>query len=56
MPSYYLQTRGGTPYSTDWDFTRFVPDAILINLGTNGECRGCVEEEEGRGDSTEAGG
>jgi hypothetical protein len=35
MPSYYLQTRGGTPYSADWDFSSFVPDAILINLGTN---------------------
>ena len=35
MPSLYLQTRGGTAYSTDWDFTRFVPDAIIINLGTN---------------------
>jgi lysophospholipase L1-like esterase len=35
MPSYYLQTRGGEDYSSSWDFTRFVPDAIIINLGTN---------------------
>ena len=34
MPSYYLQTRGGNAYATDWDFTRFVPDAMIINLGT----------------------
>ena len=33
MPSYYLQTLGGTPYATDWDFSRFVPDMMLINLG-----------------------
>ena len=33
MPSYYLQTRGGNAYAADWDFTRFVPDAIIINLG-----------------------
>jgi hypothetical protein len=33
MPSYYLQTFGGRPYSTDWDFSSFVPDAMLINLG-----------------------
>jgi lysophospholipase L1-like esterase len=35
MPSYYLQTLAGKAYSTDWDFTRYVPDAIIINLGTN---------------------
>ena len=35
MPSYYLQAFGGRPYSTDWDFSSFVPDAMLINLGTN---------------------
>lgn len=32
MPSYYLQTRGGSAYATDWDFSRFVPDALVINL------------------------
>ena len=36
MPSYYLQTRGGNAYATDWDFGRFVPDAIIINLGERG--------------------
>jgi len=35
VPSYYLQTLAGRPYSTDWDFTRYVPDMMLINLGTN---------------------
>jgi len=35
MPSYYLQTLGGDHYTTDWDFNRFVPDTIIINLGTN---------------------
>ena len=33
MPSYYLQTLGGNPYSTDWDFSRMVPDMMIINLG-----------------------
>jgi len=35
MPSYFLQTRGGEDYSTSWDFSRFTPDAMVINLGTN---------------------
>jgi lysophospholipase L1-like esterase len=35
MPSYYLQTRGGTPYARDWDFSRYTPDMMIINLGTN---------------------
>lgn len=35
MPSYYLQTLGGGHYTKDWDFTRYVPDMLLINLGTN---------------------
>jgi hypothetical protein len=35
MPSYYLQTRGGEAYQQTWDFSRFQPDAIIINLGTN---------------------
>ena len=33
MPSLYLQTRGGTSYSTDWDFSRYTPDMMIINLG-----------------------
>ena len=33
MPSYYLQTRGGTAYSNDWDFSRYTPDMMIINLG-----------------------
>lgn len=35
MPSYYLQTLAGESYSTDWDFSRWAPDALIINLGTN---------------------
>jgi len=35
MPSYYLQTLGGAAYISDWDFSRYVPHAIIINLGTN---------------------
>jgi len=35
MPHYYLQTLGGESYTKDWDFTRYVPDTIIINLGTN---------------------
>jgi len=32
MPSYYLQTLAGRAYSTDWDFARYVPDMMIINL------------------------
>jgi len=35
MPAYYLQTLGGDHYTMDWDFTRYVPQAMIINLGTN---------------------
>lgn len=35
MPSYYLQTLGGGSYTQDWDFSRYKPDLIIINLGTN---------------------
>jgi len=35
MPAYYLQTLGGESYSRDWDFTRWAPNAMIINLGTN---------------------
>ena len=34
MPSLYLQTFGARAYSTDYAFD-WVPDAMLINLGTN---------------------
>jgi hypothetical protein len=33
MPAYWLQTLGGGSYTTDWDFNRFKPDAVVINLG-----------------------
>lgn len=35
MPAYYLQTLGANSYAQDWDFSRFIPDAVIINLGTN---------------------
>merc|ERR1712110_821096 len=35
MPAYWLQTLGGGNHTTDWDHSRFVPDMMLINLGTN---------------------
>lgn len=33
MPSYYLQTLGWNAYVSDWDFSRYVPDMMIINLG-----------------------
>ena len=44
MPSYYLQTLGWDAYSEDWDFSRYVPDMMLINLGALGEGRERVDE------------
>ena len=35
MPAYWLQTLGGGNYTSDWDHSRFVPDVMIINLGTN---------------------
>jgi len=35
MPAYYKQTLAGQAYINDWDFTRYVPDMLIINLGTN---------------------
>lgn len=35
MPQYFLQTLGAENYSQSWDFSRFVPDAVVIHLGTN---------------------
>lgn len=32
MPSLYLQTLGGRSYSTDWDFSTYIPDMMIINL------------------------
>ena len=31
---YWRQTLAGTNVS-DWDFTRFVPDMVIVNLGSN---------------------
>lgn len=35
MPEYFRQTLGAGNYTTDWDFKRFTPEAVIINLGTN---------------------
>ena len=37
MPAYYRQTLGAgqEPYAPTWDPARFVPDAVIVNLGTN---------------------
>ena len=40
MPAYWLQTLGGGNHTADWDPARFVPDMLLINLGTNDAPRG----------------
>eukprot|EP01052_Picozoa_sp_SAG31_P011694 SAG31_NODE_668_length_12945_cov_15.915849_4_plen_346_part_00 len=40
MPEYWLQTLGGGNHTTDWDHSRFVPDMMVINLGTNDAPRG----------------
>lgn len=55
MPAYWLQTLAGmgcsTPActgSTDWDHSRYVPDMMIINLGTNdfGHDSGAAWEKE----------
>ena len=56
LPQYYNKTGfsysgkfGGTetPQSIDWDFEEFVPDAIVINLGTNDEsyCKSDLQKQ-----------
>ena len=35
MPQYYRQTLGAGNLTTDWDFARFTPDAVIVHLGTN---------------------
>ena len=40
MPAYWLQTLGGGNRTTDWNHARFVPDMLVINLGTNDAPRG----------------
>ena len=35
MPAYWRQTLGGGNHTADWDHSRFVPDVMVINLGTN---------------------
>lgn len=39
MPVLYLRTLPGSATST-WDFSRFVPDAVVVNLGTNDFSKG----------------
>ena len=36
MPAYFLQTLGIGNHTRDWNFKTFIPDALAINLGTNG--------------------
>lgn len=35
MPQYYRQALGAGNLTTDWDFERFTPDAVVVHLGTN---------------------
>ena len=35
MPAYWQQTLGGSNHTAEWDHLRFVPDVMVINLGTN---------------------
>jgi hypothetical protein len=37
MPEYWLHTRGceAQGSSPTWNFARFIPDCLVINLGTN---------------------
>lgn len=35
MPIYYLSSLAGNYSAKDWDFTRYIPHAVIINLGTN---------------------
>lgn len=35
MPALWRQTFGGPAWEWDWDFSRFVPDAVVVALGTN---------------------
>ena len=41
LPTYYTQTLGAgqAPYEPTWDFS-FVPDAVVVNLGTNDQGHG----------------
>lgn len=45
VPALYRQTLP-EPASADWDFGRFPPDAVVINLGTNDFARGPPPEAE----------
>lgn len=35
MPAMWRQTFGGPVWAWDWDFGQFVPDAVIVALGTN---------------------
>ncbi|HWZ91414.1 MAG TPA: SGNH/GDSL hydrolase family protein [Polyangiaceae bacterium] len=35
MPERYLETLPATDKTATWDFSKFIPDAVVINLGTN---------------------
>jgi hypothetical protein len=33
MPIYYLSSLAGNYNAQDWDFNRYTPHAVIINLG-----------------------
>lgn len=52
VPPYYEKfafSRGGTDdfnaFDVEWDFSRFVPDLVIINLGTN-DSSYCLDKED----------
>ena len=42
MPEYYTKIRAFSSNNEEWDFKKYVPDLIVINLGTNDSsyCKG----------------
>lgn len=45
MGRLYEKTQGLGGCTEDWDFSRFVPDAVIVNLGTNDSGVFCDKEE-----------
>jgi len=37
LPGYFRQTLGNEAFSQTWNFSAFIPDALVINAGTNDE-------------------
>ncbi len=46
--SYNNFAKTDAPQSIDWDFSKFVPDAVVINLGTNDDsyCQNDIEKQD----------